>query len=143
MSRPSDNEQPDLFSSLIPSTTAPADSAVAVSPAIAPVATSAPAASAATKIKPVANTGVTSAAPHAAKPVTRSGARPQQNQQRPVRRARVSALKATVMSPEARRAAEERNRQLIEEFIAQGKVTKCPTRWAVGAVSMSMFGTDV
>lgn len=55
---------------------------------------------------------------------------------RPVRR---RVAKATIISPEARREAEERNRRMIEEFIASGRVQKCDPMWADGAVPMTSF----
>lgn len=48
--------------------------------------------------------------------------------------------KVAVMSPEARQALEDCNRNMIEEFIAAGKVQKCPVRWASGAVPTSALG---
>jgi hypothetical protein len=45
--------------------------------------------------------------------------------------------KTIELSPEARREVEDRNRQMIEEFCAQGRVTRLPTRWANGAVVTS------
>jgi hypothetical protein len=60
-------------------------------------------------------------------------------QGRPRRR---MSTKTAVMSPEARRALEERNRALIEEAVAQGRVTKCPVRWASGAVQGGGFGSQ-
>ncbi len=61
---------------------------------------------------------------------------------RPVRR-RMASSKAAAMSPEARRQAEQVTQEMIDEFVNKGKVTKCAARWALGAVPMSLFGTDV
>lgn len=61
-------------------------------------------------------------------------------QRRPMRR-RIAGSKAAVMSPEARAAARQRDVDMIDEFLARQKATQCPDRWAMGAVSLSMFGT--
>ena len=58
---------------------------------------------------------------------------------RPMRR-RVASTKATVVSPEARRLAEERKQQQIDDFLATGKVTRYEPKWADGAVPMNLFG---
>jgi hypothetical protein len=69
------------------------------------------------------------------------GRRPHKEQQhRPVRRPR--SAKAAALSPEARRLAEEQERRCIEEFLNAGKLTRCEARWAVGAIPLTMFGTE-
>jgi polyhydroxyalkanoate synthesis regulator phasin len=55
----------------------------------------------------------------------------------------MASSKAAAMSPEARRQAEQVTQEMIDEFVNKGKVTKCAARWALGAVPMSLFGTDV
>lgn len=39
------------------------------------------------------------------------------------------------MTASEREEMERMNRKIIEEAIANGKITKCPPRWAIGAVS--------
>lgn len=56
-------------------------------------------------------------------------------------RRRMAGSKIAAMSPEARRAAEERKQRMIDDYLARNEATKCPDRWALGAVSTSMFGT--
>ena len=60
---------------------------------------------------------------------------------RPMRRRMVT--KAVVTSPEARRAAEDRHRAEVESFIALGKMEKCPPRYALGSVNVTLFGTEI
>lgn len=55
-------------------------------------------------------------------------------------RRKSATSKTRVISPEARRAIEEKNRSMIDEFIATGKVEKCPVRWAGGAWKTKMLG---
>ena len=55
-------------------------------------------------------------------------------------RRRMSSAKASAMSPEARRELEDRNRRMIEEAVAEGRVTKCPVRWALGSTVNGTFG---
>lgn len=50
--------------------------------------------------------------------------------------------KAAVMSPEARRLLEDNNQRLIQEALAQGRVTRCDTRWAAGAVPSGLLGSQ-
>jgi hypothetical protein len=52
------------------------------------------------------------------------------------------SVKVAAMSPEAQRLLEERNRSLIDDALAKGLVTKCPVRWAVGAVAGGPFGSQ-
>jgi hypothetical protein len=44
------------------------------------------------------------------------------------------------MTPEARRALEEKNQRLIDEAVAEGRITRCPVRWASGSVPAGTFG---
>lgn len=55
-------------------------------------------------------------------------------------RRKMGAPKGPSMSPEARRALEMRNQALIDEALAQGRVTQYPARWADGAEQGSGFG---
>jgi hypothetical protein len=55
-------------------------------------------------------------------------------------RRRLASPKAPVMTPEARRALEEKNQRLIDEAVAKGRITRCPVRWASGSVPTGTFG---
>lgn len=78
-----------------------------------------------------------STAPRAA-----DAARPSFGQSGRPRRRLSGPSKAAVMSPEDRRRLEENNQRLINEALAQGRVTRCDTRWAAGAVPSGLLAQD-
>lgn len=58
-------------------------------------------------------------------------------------RRRMAANKQAMLSPEERRAIEARERKMIDEHLAAGRVTRLPDMWAQGSISNGIYGQDL